>query len=423
MPPTAVVSGSPVHGAAPAADELLARVLADPDADPPRLVYADWLDDQGDPRGEFIRLQLALAALPADDSRRPELDDRERLLLARHRGLWDRGLTALADGWDYRRGFAEIVRGSARRWLDAADELFARAPVRSAVIYDVEGHLTPLARAPWLARLRSLTVFASRQPGIAAALAAADLSGLVELNLGRNNIDDAGAAELAGRRRLDRLRDLNLADNRLGPAAARHLAGRSSLPHLHTLDLSANPIGPAGAAALIETHHLERLKVLRLARADLGPGGGAGLARLDGLNRLSEIDLGSNDLGDAGAAALARSTRLAGLRAIGLAGNDIGPTGLAALLDAPALDRLERLDLSANRLDDAAVARLCAEPAWPRLTELNLSANPFRGAGVRALIHAPLTRPLTRLRLGHAQVDPWLLRPLQQRYGSALVIE
>src|SRR5947209_7167525 len=42
------------------ADEraLLDAVIADPDADGPRLRYADWCDRQGAPRGAFIRGQV-----------------------------------------------------------------------------------------------------------------------------------------------------------------------------------------------------------------------------------------------------------------------------------------------------------------------------------------------------------------------------
>src|SRR5689334_13851092 len=38
---------------------LLAAIVAAPDDDAPRLVYADWLDEHGDPdRAEFIRHQI-----------------------------------------------------------------------------------------------------------------------------------------------------------------------------------------------------------------------------------------------------------------------------------------------------------------------------------------------------------------------------
>ena len=43
-------------------DSLSAAVLADPADDLPRLVFADWCDDHGDPdRAEFIRLQVSLS--------------------------------------------------------------------------------------------------------------------------------------------------------------------------------------------------------------------------------------------------------------------------------------------------------------------------------------------------------------------------
>ncbi|MGZ3416886.1 MAG: TIGR02996 domain-containing protein [Polyangiales bacterium] len=40
-------------------ESLLAEVYADPAADGPRLVYADWLQERNDPRGELIALQFA----------------------------------------------------------------------------------------------------------------------------------------------------------------------------------------------------------------------------------------------------------------------------------------------------------------------------------------------------------------------------
>jgi uncharacterized protein (TIGR02996 family) len=40
---------------------LLRAVLANPADDAPRLVYADWLDERGDPRGEYLRADLEVA--------------------------------------------------------------------------------------------------------------------------------------------------------------------------------------------------------------------------------------------------------------------------------------------------------------------------------------------------------------------------
>src|SRR5439155_16650690 len=41
-------------------EAFLQAVLDAPDDDAPRLMYADWLTERGDPLGEFIRLQIEL---------------------------------------------------------------------------------------------------------------------------------------------------------------------------------------------------------------------------------------------------------------------------------------------------------------------------------------------------------------------------
>ena len=43
-------------------EAFLYAIQAEPSDDALRLVYADWLEEQGEsPRGEFIRVQIALA--------------------------------------------------------------------------------------------------------------------------------------------------------------------------------------------------------------------------------------------------------------------------------------------------------------------------------------------------------------------------
>jgi uncharacterized protein (TIGR02996 family) len=41
---------------------LLQAILASPDDPAHRLIYADWLEDHGDPRGDYLRMELALAS-------------------------------------------------------------------------------------------------------------------------------------------------------------------------------------------------------------------------------------------------------------------------------------------------------------------------------------------------------------------------
>jgi len=59
------------------ADALLAAIRQAPDDDAPRLIYADWLDEHGQPeRAEFIRVQIELAR-----NESPALRKREAELL------------------------------------------------------------------------------------------------------------------------------------------------------------------------------------------------------------------------------------------------------------------------------------------------------------------------------------------------------
>ncbi len=70
-------------------EALLAAVAADPGADLPRLVFADWLDDHGDAdRAEFIRLQCATAAASPTDPDWLPRKLREYALFDRHRAEW-----------------------------------------------------------------------------------------------------------------------------------------------------------------------------------------------------------------------------------------------------------------------------------------------------------------------------------------------
>src|SRR5687768_8165512 len=41
---------------------FLRAIFSLPDEDAPRLVYADWLEERGDPRAEFLRLEVELRA-------------------------------------------------------------------------------------------------------------------------------------------------------------------------------------------------------------------------------------------------------------------------------------------------------------------------------------------------------------------------
>src|SRR5437763_15011358 len=83
---------------------FLSAIREQPDDDGPRLVYADWLDDRGDPRGEFIRVQCDLAKFDPADERRPALASRADDLLADHEAEWLVCSPEPPNDWRFARG-------------------------------------------------------------------------------------------------------------------------------------------------------------------------------------------------------------------------------------------------------------------------------------------------------------------------------
>ena len=113
-------------------DAFLHDIIESPEDDTSRLIYADYLDERGDPRGEFIRVQIELARLPQDHPRRQELAARERQLYQKKGTEWTGPLRAWAGFRDFRRGFVECINLAVEDFLEHTEIIFLAAPVRHA---------------------------------------------------------------------------------------------------------------------------------------------------------------------------------------------------------------------------------------------------------------------------------------------------
>jgi uncharacterized protein (TIGR02996 family) len=128
------------------AADFIAAVCAAPDADTPRLAFADWLEEQGEAdRAEFIRCQLWIAEIDRDLESDEDCDQpscmgcRERNALRRRErelqhhaerpwqdvvaslfGVW---VPAKLFDWEFRRGFVHAITCTAADFLEHADSL------------------------------------------------------------------------------------------------------------------------------------------------------------------------------------------------------------------------------------------------------------------------------------------------------------
>jgi uncharacterized protein (TIGR02996 family) len=231
----------------------------------PRLIYADLLEDRGDPRGEFIRVQCELSEMPAGTPGRSELMNRERELLETSGAEWLQPLMQLGvKGLTFRsfeRGLLERVRISAvdyhRNWKRLLE-------------------LTPALQHLNLRSVRDLDESQFRTLTFPDQIVSLDIS--------------------AGQMNADTLYRLTVS--------------LATATNIRSLDVSSNPVGAAAFAALPITR-IVSLKAgycaitgqdlsEQLARMNFG----SGLERLT--DRMTEMDLQCNGLTGDGALAIAR---------------------------------------------------------------------------------------------------------------------
>ncbi|MFO0551012.1 MAG: TIGR02996 domain-containing protein [Polyangiaceae bacterium] len=138
---------------------LLREVLASPTDDTARRVYADHLMSIGDPRGELITVQLALASTPKTQvGERRRLLARERELLKKHGKSWTKEATQFASACKIRRGFVSQIEATCLAFATQGAAIFDREPIEELVLHKPNGAgLVALAGAPHLAKLTSLT--------------------------------------------------------------------------------------------------------------------------------------------------------------------------------------------------------------------------------------------------------------------------
>jgi uncharacterized protein (TIGR02996 family) len=132
-------------------DELVELIWAESANDAPREVYADWLAERGDARGEFIALQLREArgiATPAEIRRAKQL-------LAQHSAAWlGAELAVVLTVERFERGFltaAKVKRGS-----PAIVDVSMLATRELWFIEDLHNDFSAIQLAPAMRSLRSV---------------------------------------------------------------------------------------------------------------------------------------------------------------------------------------------------------------------------------------------------------------------------
>ena len=373
-------------------DRLEQQIFDDPDDAAAYLVYGDWLQSIGDPRGRLVAMQLARGTGdPSEEETAliaalgdPIVDLEPPPRIEWFAGFW-RALHAGSFGWSPKATTDEHVAAL----LGAASGRFLRE-VR------IDGAITPSA-------LESLSL-------VHRTLERLDVS------LRGSRLDDRA---LSHTRTCKRLVHLHLFS--CESITSRGLVALRELEALESIDLRNHALDDDGVDSLIELPRLARV-FFNAVSPRLTNRGMTGLARLP----LISLELAGDTLGDDRIVPLARHPSLANLE---IGGAPITERGAAAIASLPAL---RRLYLPSSTLDDAGVARLAALAdtlrslhlghsaavsdracaALGRLTHLaflDLSSTQVTGAGLR---HLAALRELERLDLAFLKLEDRDVVPL-----------
>jgi uncharacterized protein (TIGR02996 family) len=417
-------------------DALLRAICAHPDDDTPRLVFADFLEENGEAdRAGFVRAQVELARTPAWEPfavycrhRRPEWSDG---------APFRRTLPPLPEGWHvtwgeppFRRGLGWRVNvASLRAWEEAAPRLFDRAPIgelhlnTSATTLD---DLRRFAAAAWLARLRVVHLDgASPVEPVRVLCAAPTAAGITDLHFRRASspglpflVEDLMQAPLGRNLRglhfhvgyesleylIDalaaggesaRLERLSFPVMGLNEVLVWRLLTGPAVAHLTELDLRDNRLDRGGVWA-VGRFLPPRLHALGLAGVGTVGDGLEALAGNDRAMSLRRLDLSRNTLPRRAVKALSRSARLAGLRS---------------------------LDLTMCRLGEGDLYHLARAKFWPNLVELDLRDNPVTDRAARHLLAAPVPADLTTLLLDGYRLSVAARADLRRHFSDRVILE
>jgi uncharacterized protein (TIGR02996 family) len=380
---------------------FLSDIAANADDDAPRLVYADWLDENGDPdRARFIRVQCRLASMGKFDLDRYELEGQEEELLRLHGKKWRKPLAKFTVDVEFQRGFPHRIGMPAVDFATKGEELFAIAP--------------------------TLRHYRAKRPqqGWDEMLTCAALEKITSLDAGQSGITVGRVRALARSARVRNLRELGLINAPLR-GALTDLAASPHLEGVRALSVGRCRLGNDGLDALLRGRLAANLTSLDLADNELGVGALARLAGWEGSSRLERLVLsehvpGADDAiafaagdwsglhelilclfraGNNGLEALARNHTLSGLRdLIVIFENDLR---WAPLLTSENLTNLERLMIG-RAVASADLRDLAAGPLLPHLHALWFYAP--EAAGVVSLLSSPASAGLRELSL-HGEVD------------------
>ncbi|WP_029630127.1 TIGR02996 domain-containing protein [Zavarzinella formosa] len=345
---------TPMH---PEQAALWETIRENPHDDAPRLIYADWLEENDDPdRAEFIRRQVDDAQMEACggiDDRFVENRLRCRELFQTHQRKWWTPLHKFLDDTDFVRGFPSPRFDSRhfRSFIQLARYYQWTIPEWRLLMESGVSRLLEYASQPCFRMAVSLELISDiPNPAILKPyLNAPNLLNIWSLTLGMDRIRTGHLEVMMDSPLPDQLREFAI--RRESAINFSHLRGamrRAGFSSLRSLTLVNQQIIDEVLWQIDECIPLRRLRSLDLSHNLLGKGAVACMSASGEDSALSALNLSGNQLDDEAAAVISGTSNLSNLTSLDLSHNQISREGLMALAESPRLPRLRSLNWSGN---------------------------------------------------------------------------
>ncbi len=369
---------------------LLSAIWEHPHDDTARLVYADWLQENGQPeRAEFIRLQCELARLDEWDESpaRAKLARREQKLWKQHAKEWREGLPAELRREPFRRGFVAPGqrRATAAQFRDRPTSAFEAAPAWDYLIEDHTEGPAKMAKSPNLLRVEKLKFWTSVMPAMAAEVLGSDLiRNLRALSLGHSAAWVKGLPALAANGLAESLTELDVHEG-FDDKAAKLLGSSRSFARLRAFSTYSHTLTAKGLRSIFNSPRLTELTELTLP-AWYGEEGARAIAETRPKFRLRKLSMYGSRMPDEATALIANWPGLESVRSFNISGfcEVLGPRALAS---SPYARNLRELDLGLSHLSRAGAMAL-AKSKTLNLRRLVIRLTPAEGddAAIAALV-------------------------------------
>jgi uncharacterized protein (TIGR02996 family) len=282
---------------------LLAAIDAHPLDDAPRLVYADWLDEQGGEangaRAEFIRVQCELELLSPADSRYAGLEKREKKLLKEWKEMWLKPLKPkFRRDAEFSRGFpVPTLRDYSAEGLAALTERDLQgAPLWRYGAAVFGRTLDTVLRWPLLPRITSFHVGGRSGVWADSVAACSGLRNVTELFFSGGALTLPALKKVLNAWTGRRLRVLLVNNSQIGDAGLRLIAAHPATASLRKLYAHTINCSWRAMKVVADGPSLDRLTLATFGHNHLGAAGGKHLLRWKGLAGIKELYLMNTDL-------------------------------------------------------------------------------------------------------------------------------